>query len=83
MVMAKFGPKEGPCGWQERIAELELEELRQVLVCASERGCSCCVRCSELALEAFLALARKERIFDVMALERLELDMDFSAAFGL
>ncbi|TAN58787.1 MAG: hypothetical protein EPN20_15980 [Magnetospirillum sp.] len=81
--MAKFGPREGPCGWELRAAELELEELHQVLNCASGRGCNQCVRCSERALESFLAVAGKGRMFGFIAVERLELDMDFSAAFGL
>lgn len=81
--MTKFGPKEGPCGWEQRAAELDLEELHQVLNCASERGCGQCVRCSERALGEFLALARKGARFGYGALERLELDMDLSAAFGL
>lgn len=83
VLMAKFGPKDGPCGWEQRAADLELEELHQVLNCASERGCHLCVRCSEKALEEFLALARKTGMFGFGALERLEFDMDLSAAFGL
>ncbi len=81
--MTKYGPKEGPCGWEQRTVPLELEELHQVLNCASGRGCSHCVRCSEQALEQFLALATKARMFGFTAIDRLELDMDFSAAFGL
>lgn len=81
--MTKFGPKEGPCGWEQRAAELELEELHQVLNCASARGCTHCVRCSERALEKFLTVAKMARRFGFSALERLELDMDTSAAFGL
>jgi len=81
--MVKLGPKEGPCGWERRAAELGLEELHQVLNCASERGCRSCVGCSELALEQFLALAHRTSMPGLAGLERLELDMDFSAAFGL
>ena len=81
--MTKYGPKEGPCGWEQRAADLELEDLHQVLNCASGRGCTQCVRCSELALETFLGLAGKARMFGFSGLDRLELDMDGSAAFGL
>ncbi|MDO8605297.1 MAG: hypothetical protein Q7R40_02060 [Phaeospirillum sp.] len=41
------------------------------------------MRCSEQALERFLSLARKGRLSGFPALERLEADMDGSAAFGL
>ena len=81
--MTKLGPKEGPCGWEQRAAELELEELHQILNCASARGCAQCVRCSELALDKFLRLARKSPLFGFGGLGQLELDMDLSAAFGL
>ena len=70
----KYGPKEGPCGWEKRASELQLEDLHQVLNCASERGCSVWVRCSEQALEKLLMIARKERTFGFLALERLEMD---------
>ena len=83
LPMMKFGPKEGPCGWEQRAAELELEELHQILNCASARGCTQCVRCSEQALEKFLKLARKSSLYGFGGLDRLERDMDSSATFGL
>ncbi|RAU23171.1 hypothetical protein CU669_03145 [Paramagnetospirillum kuznetsovii] len=81
--MTKYGPKEGPCGWEQRVSDLELEELHHVLNCASERGCNLCVRCSERALENLLTIARRERTFGFLALERLEMDMDMSGMLGL
>ncbi len=81
--MTKYGPKEGPCGWEQRMEEMDLDELHKILNCAAGRGCNHCVRCSERALEKLLFLARKQRTFGYGALERLEVDMDMSAAFGM
>lgn len=81
--MAKIGPKDGPCAWEERAVPLDVDELHQVLNCASGRGCSQCVKCSELALEQMLTQARKIGRSVVAGLERLEADMEFAGAFGL
>jgi hypothetical protein len=81
--MTKFGPKEGPCGWEQRQAEMDLEDLHKVLNCAAGRGCNQCVRCSERALEKLLLIAHKQRTFGVLGIERLELEMDMSAALGM
>ncbi|CAA7623343.1 hypothetical protein [Magnetospirillum sp. SS-4] len=81
--MGKYGPQEGPCDWDRRNGEMDVEELHKVLNCASERGCNQCVRCSERALEKLLVNARQQRTFGSLGLERLELEMDMSAAFGM
>ncbi|OAN55266.1 hypothetical protein A6A04_11445 [Paramagnetospirillum marisnigri] len=81
--MVKFGPIEGPCGWEQRASALDLEELHQVLNCAAERGCALCVRCSERALEKLLVIARRERTFGFLALERLEAEMEVAGTLGL
>lgn len=81
--MVKIGSKDGPCGWERRIAPLDVEELHQVLNCASGRGCCHCVKCSELALEQMLKQARNAGRVVVTGLERLETDMEFAGAFGL
>lgn len=81
--MAKIGPSEGPCSWEQRLVALDVDELHQVLNCASGRGCNQCVRCSELALEQILRQARRMGRSVVAGLERLEADMEFVGAFGL
>lgn len=83
--MLRLGPREGPCGWETQGSGvgLDVEDLHQVLNCASNRGCTQCVRCSEMALEKLLHLARKESHFGFHLVTQLELDMDFSAAFGM
>ncbi len=81
--MTKYGPEEGPCDWEQRQAEIEIDDLQKILNCASCRGCCHCVRCSEHALEKLLSIARTQRTFGYPALERLELEMDMSAAFGM
>ncbi|MBI3447123.1 MAG: hypothetical protein HY055_17590 [Magnetospirillum sp.] len=82
--MVKLGPKEGPCGWEQRVAELDIEELHQVLNCASARGCHHCVRCSERALELMLTLARRKGSpLAFLGLERLEVEMELVGAIGL
>lgn len=81
--MVKLGPEEGPCGWEQQNPEPDVEELHQVLNCASGRGCNQCVRCSELALELLLKHARKSGPMAFLGLERLEVDMEFQGAFGL
>ena len=81
--MTKYGPKDGPCGWERRSSDIELEELHQILNCASERGCSQCVRCSERALEKVLGIARKERSFGFLALEQLEMEAEMPDLLGL
>ena len=81
--MVKIGPKEGSCGWEMRPTPLDVEELHQVLNCASGRGCNQCVRCSEQALEQMLKQARKSGRSVVTGLERLEADMEIAGAFGL
>ena len=79
----KLGPKEGPCGWETRAAEIAIEELQQILNCASMRGCAQCVRCSERALELVLTMARKRQPNGFGILSRLEIDMDHGRSFGL
>lgn len=81
--MVKLGPKEGPCGWEQRAADLDVEELHQVLNCASERGCNQCVRCSERALELMLKQTRRGGPLAFLGLERLEGDMELVGAIGL
>jgi hypothetical protein len=81
--MIKLDSKDGPCDWERQIVPLDVEELHQVLNCASGRGCSHCVKCSELALEQMLKVARKAGRAVVVGLERLEADMEFAGAFGL
>jgi hypothetical protein len=81
--MAKVGPNEGPCGWELRPVALDVDELHQILNCASARGCNRCVKCSELALEQILKRARQSGRGVVVGLERLELDMEWVGAFGL
>lgn len=83
VLMVKIGPKEGPCGWEQRSVPLDVDELHQVLNCASARGCNQCVKCSELALEQMLKQARQKGRSVVTGLERLEADMEFAGAFGL
>lgn len=81
--MFKIGSKDKPCGWEQRIVPLDVEELHQILNCASARGCSHCVKCSEIALEQMLKMARDTGRTVVTGLERLEADMEFAGAFGL
>lgn len=81
--MMKSGSKDGPCGWERQIAPLDVDRLHQILNCASGRGCSHCVKCSELALEQMLLQARTAGRPVVVGLERLEADMEFVGAFGL
>ena len=83
VCMVKIGPKEGPCDWERRAADLDVEELHQVLNCASGRGCNQCVRCSEWALELMLKQARKGGPLAFLGLESLEVDMELVGAFGL
>ncbi len=81
--MTKYGPEEGPCGWDKRATELDLEDLHKVLNCAATRGCSQCVPCSELALERVLGMTRKGGRLAFLGLERLETEMDMGAALGM
>lgn len=81
--MVKVGPKDGPCGWEKRPVALDVDELHQILNCASARGCSQCVKCSELALEKILIRARQSGRGVLTGLERLELDQELVGAFGL
>lgn len=81
--MSKFGPKEGPCGWETHLSISDLEELHQILNCAAARGCGQCVRCSERALEKLLGIARRERDFGFLALDQLELDMVAPGLIGM
>ena len=83
VCMVKIGPNEGPCGWEQRAAALDVEELHQVLNCASARGCNQCVRCSERALELMLKQARKGGPLAFLGLEGLEVDMVLVGAIGL
>ncbi len=81
--MTKYGPIEGPCGWERHATTLELETLHQILNCAAGRGCALCVKCSEQALEKLLHIARKEKTFGFLALERLETEMELGGVLGL
>ena len=44
--------RDAPCGWEQRPAAPDLDELHGILKCAAERGCRRCVECSEEALTA-------------------------------
>lgn len=81
--MAKVGPKEGPCGWELRPDPPDVEELHNVLNCASARGCNLCVKCSEMALEHLLRQARQLGRGVVAGLERLEAEMELGEVLGL
>ncbi len=81
--MPKYGPKEGPCGWDASATALDMEVLHKVLNCAAGRGCVQCVRCSERALERVLRMTRKNGELSFLGLERLEMEMDMGAALGM
>ena len=43
--------RKDPCGWESKSRAPDIEELHEVLKCASAQGCRHCVGCSEKALE--------------------------------
>lgn len=81
--MVKVGPSDGPCGWEEQAEHHDVEDLHQVLNCASARGCNQCVRCSETALELMLRRAREAGRRVVAGLDRLEAEMELIGAIGM
>ena len=40
-----------PCGWDAKGKTADIDELHDILKCASAQGCHQCVGCSEKALE--------------------------------
>ncbi|CAA7619212.1 hypothetical protein [Magnetospirillum sp. UT-4] len=51
------------CGWTEGKGKPDdLDGLREILLCASRRGCQSCVECSERALEMVLSSARRREV---------------------
>jgi len=43
--------RKDPCGWESKSQVPDIEELHDILKCASAQGCRRCVGCSEKALE--------------------------------